>query len=67
MRRQFSDNRRTTAAVGAALAAGVVAAGVAYLLFLRPQWRRHVVEIGHHLLEVAEGMVKRSSLDSRKD
>ena len=59
-------DRKSWSGVGAALAAGVVAAGVAYLLYHRPQWRRHVVEIGHHLLNVAEGMVGRASLEGKK-
>lgn len=46
-------------AVGAALIAGTVAASVAYLLYMRPQWRRYVVEIGRHLLTVAEGISNR--------
>lgn len=49
-------NRRR--AIIAATAAGVVAAGIAYLLYLRPQWRRQVVEIGRQLLNVAEGIVR---------
>ena len=50
------EKRRATAALSAAILAGVVAAGVAYLLYLRPRWRRQVVEIGRHLLNVAEGV-----------
>ena len=48
-------------AILAAAAAGVVAASIAYLLYLRPQWRRQVVEVGRHLLNVAEGLIKRGA------
>ena len=51
--------RKKAVAIGAAVTAGVVAAGIVYLMYLRPQWRRQVVEIGHHLLNVAEGVLKR--------
>ncbi len=43
-------------AIGAALLAGTVAASVVYLLYVRPKWRRYVVEIGHHILNVAGSM-----------
>jgi len=44
--------------VVAAVSAGVLAAGVVYLLYLRPQWRRQVVEVSRHLLNLAEGAIK---------
>jgi len=43
----------------AAATAGIMAAGVVYLMYLRPQWRRQVMEVGHHLLNLAEGAIKR--------
>jgi len=46
-------------AVVAAVTAGVVAAGIVYLMYLRPRWRRQVVELGRHLLNLAEGVIKR--------
>jgi len=48
-----ADQQQKMVAIGAALLAGTVAASVVYLLYIRPKWRRHVVEIGHHLLNVA--------------
>lgn len=42
--------------------AGAAGAVVAYLFFVRPKWRRYVVDIGHHLLNLAEGMQPRSDL-----
>ena len=51
--------RRKTAVIGAAAVAGVVAAGIVYLLYRKPHWRRQVVEVGHHLLNFAEGIIKR--------
>jgi len=63
---RYSQKKNWTA-LGTALAAGIVAGGVAYLLYHRPQWRRHVVEIGHHLLNVAEGMITRTGLEGKKD
>jgi hypothetical protein len=56
-----NDQRKMTMAIGAAVLAGTVAAGVAYVLHIRPQWRRHIVEAGRHLLNVAEGMLWRST------
>ena len=53
--------RRKVVMLGAAITAGMVAAGVVYLLYLRPQWRRHVVEVGHHVLNVADSLIKRGS------
>ena len=46
-------------AIVAAVTAGVVAAGIVYLMYKRPQWRRQVVEVGRHLLNLAEGAIKR--------
>ncbi|MHB0936247.1 MAG: hypothetical protein ACYDCO_01685 [Armatimonadota bacterium] len=43
----------------AAVTAGVVAAGIVYLMYKRPQWRRQVVEVGRHLLNLADGVIKR--------
>jgi|GEM_PF-2303426 len=43
----------------AAVTAGVLAAGVVYLLYLRPQWRRQAMEVSRHLLNLAEGAIKR--------
>ena len=51
------NQRKVVTAVGSAVVAGVVAAGVVYLLHMRPQWKRHVVEIGRHLLGVADGLI----------
>jgi hypothetical protein len=45
--------------IAAAISAGVMAAGIVYLMYLRPQWRRQAVELGHHLLNLAEGAIKR--------
>lgn len=59
-----NDRRVVTTAVTTALIAGAVAAGVAYVMHIRPQWRRYVVDIGKHLLDVAEGMLRRPGLDS---
>jgi hypothetical protein len=53
--------RRKAVIIGAAVTAGVVAAGVVYLLYVRPQWRRYVVEAGHHVLNITESLVKRGS------
>jgi len=46
-------------AIVAAVTAGVVAAGIVYLMYKRPQWRRQVVEVGRHLLNLTEGVIKR--------
>lgn len=52
--------RKMALAIGTAAAtAGVVAAVLAYLMIKRPQWRDHVVEVGRHLLNAAEGLIKR--------
>lgn len=54
----MSDNRHHALAIGAAIAAGVIAATVTYLFATRPHWRRHVVDVGHHALNLAEGMLR---------
>ncbi|MHB9130944.1 MAG: hypothetical protein ACYDBB_07615 [Armatimonadota bacterium] len=46
--------------VTAAITAGVVAAGVAYLLHKKPEWRKHVASAGRFVLNTAEGLLKRS-------
>ncbi len=59
--------RRKTLAFGAAVVAGVVAAGVAYLLYLRPQWRRQVVEVGRQLLNAADGILRHAGTELAAD
>ena len=54
-----SSNRKQTVAIGAALIAGALAAAVTYVLCIRPRWRRYVADIGHHLLNVVEGLTRR--------
>lgn len=48
----------------AAVTAGCVAAGIVYLMYKRPQWRRQVVEVGRHLLNLAEGVIKRREAEA---
>lgn len=60
------ENKRRTAVLGVAIIAGVVAAGVAYLLHTRPHWRKYAVEAGRHLLNVADGVIHRSSTGSNR-
>lgn len=40
--------------VVAAATAGVVAAGLVVVLYLRPEWRRLILGAGRHLLNAAE-------------
>jgi hypothetical protein len=58
---RMADSRKKWVAIGAAATAGVVAAGIVYVMYLRPQWRRSFVEVSRHLLNLAEGVIKRSN------
>ena len=54
------NRRKVVLAVGtAAVTAGAMAAVLVYLMIKRPQWREHVVEVSRHLLNAAEGLIKR--------
>jgi len=44
-------------AIVTAVVAGSVAAGVAYLLYVRPQWRKGMLEFGRYLLSAAENVI----------
>jgi hypothetical protein len=53
--------RKTATGIGVAVVVGVAAAGIAYLLYMRPQWRRHAMNIGRHVWWAMEGLVKKEN------
>ncbi|HOS44486.1 MAG TPA: hypothetical protein PK794_12400 [Armatimonadota bacterium] len=45
----------------AAATASLVAAGVVWLLYRRPDWRRHVIAVGRHLLNASDHLLRLTS------
>ncbi|MHB9024462.1 MAG: hypothetical protein ACYC7E_09835 [Armatimonadota bacterium] len=51
------NRRQLKKTVGIAALAGVVAAGVVIVLYLRPGWRRQAASVGRYLLQLAESTI----------
>jgi hypothetical protein len=59
MAKKTQEQQTLAKTAGVAVLAGLVAAGVVVVLYLRPGWRRQAASIGQYLLQIAESTVLR--------